>query len=81
MFHRKNYFILAAMMLLVGHVAVAQAQLPDFTPLVESASPAVVNISTKQKLPARGAGAHMPDLEGLPPSFVSFRTQHPRHAE
>ena len=72
MFHRKNYFILAAMMLLVGHVAVAQAQLPDFTPLVESASPAVVNISTKQKLPARGAGAHMPDLEGLPPIFREF---------
>ncbi|RRV20773.1 DegQ family serine endoprotease [Stutzerimonas nitrititolerans] len=72
MFHRKNYFILAAVMLLVGHVAVAQAQLPDFTPLVESASPAVVNISTKQKLPARGAGAHMPDLEGLPPIFREF---------
>ncbi|MFV0455302.1 MAG: DegQ family serine endoprotease [Pseudomonas sp.] len=72
MFHRKNYFILAAMLLLMGHVAVAQAQLPDFTPLVESASPAVVNISTKQKLPARGAGAHMPDLEGLPPIFREF---------
>ena len=72
MFHRKNYFILAAVMLLMGHVAVAQAQLPDFTPLVESASPAVVNISTKQKVPARGAGAHMPDLEGLPPIFREF---------
>lgn len=72
MFHRKNCFVLAAVMLLLGQVAVAQAQLPDFTPLVESASPAVVNISTKQKVPARGAGAHMPDLEGLPPIFREF---------
>ena len=71
MFHRKNWFVLAAIMLL-GHVATAQAQLPDFTPLVESASPAVVNISTKQKAPARGAGAQMPDLEGLPPIFREF---------
>lgn len=71
MFHRKNWFVLAAVMLL-GHIATAQAQLPDFTPLVESASPAVVNISTKQKVPARGAGAHMPDLEGLPPIFREF---------
>lgn len=72
MFHRKNCFVLAALMLFLSHVAVAQAQLPDFTPLVESASPAVVNISTKQKVPARGAGANMPDLEGLPPIFREF---------
>ena len=71
MFHRKNWFVLVAV-LLFGHVATAQAQLPDFTPLVESASPAVVNISTKQKVPARGAGAHIPDLEGLPPIFREF---------
>ena len=50
----------------------ANAQLPDFTPLVENASPAVVNISTKQKVPARGANPHMPDLEGLPPIFREF---------
>ncbi len=31
----------------------ARAELPDFTPLVEQASPAVVNISTRQKLPDR----------------------------
>ncbi|MCQ4243663.1 DegQ family serine endoprotease [Pseudomonas stutzeri] len=57
---------------MLGQVAVAQADLPDFTPLVESASPAVVNISTKQKVQTRGATAQMPDLEGLPPIFREF---------
>lgn len=50
----------------------ANAQLPDFRPLVENASPAVINISTKQKVPARSASPHMPDLEGLPPIFREF---------
>ncbi|WP_286912496.1 DegQ family serine endoprotease, partial [Pseudomonas sp. UBA6315] len=41
--------------------------------LVEQASPAVVNISTKQKLPDRRvASGQMPDLEGLPPMFREF---------
>ena len=39
---------------------------------MESASPAVVNISTKQHVQARGAAAQMPDLEGLPPIFREF---------
>jgi len=56
----------------LGQAALANAQLPDFTPLVESASPAVVNISTKQHVQARGAAAQMPDLEGLPPIFREF---------
>ncbi|MFV3305342.1 DegQ family serine endoprotease [Pseudomonas sp. NY15181] len=51
----------------------ARAELPDFTPLVEKASPAVVNISTTQKLPDRAmAGGSMPDLEGLPPGLREF---------
>ncbi|MDO9624866.1 MAG: DegQ family serine endoprotease [Pseudomonas sp.] len=61
--------------LLLGQVAVAQANLPDFTELVEEAAPAVVNISTRQKIPARASGAGelaMPDLEGLPPIFREF---------
>lgn len=62
--------------LLLGQVLVAQASLPDFTELVEQASPAVVNISTRQKLPERnvaGTGQQrMPDLEGLPPMFREF---------
>ena len=61
--------------LLLGQVVVAQAQLPDFTELVEEAAPAVVNISTRQKIPARAAGAGefaIPDLEGLPPIFREF---------
>ncbi|MCQ4251686.1 DegQ family serine endoprotease [Pseudomonas stutzeri] len=59
-------------MFCLGQVALANAQLPDFTPLVESASPAVVNISTKQHVQAHGAAAQMPDLEGLPPIFREF---------
>lgn len=69
---RTSCFAFVAALLLTGPVAVAQAQLPDFTPLVESASPAVVNISTKQKVPVRGAHPQLPDLEGLPPIFREF---------
>ncbi|WP_375140301.1 DegQ family serine endoprotease [Pseudomonas plecoglossicida] len=64
-----------AAVLMLGHVLTAQAEeaLPDFTTLVEQASPAVVNISTKQKLPDRRiAAGQMPDLEGLPPMFREF---------
>ncbi|MGH8465634.1 MAG: DegQ family serine endoprotease [Pseudomonas sp.] len=59
---------------MLGQVVTAQAEaLPDFTTLVEQASPAVVNISTKQKLPDRKyAAGQMPDLEGLPPMFREF---------
>jgi serine protease Do len=61
-----------AALLLLGQMATAHAQLPDFTSLVEDASPAVVNISTKQKAPAAGAASGMPDLEGLPPILREF---------
>ncbi|WP_445261871.1 DegQ family serine endoprotease [Pseudomonas sp. EA_35y_Pfl2_R5] len=60
----------------MGQALVAQASLPDFTELVEQASPAVVNISTRQKMPDRavaGSGSlNVPDLEGLPPMFREF---------
>ena len=54
--------------------SMAFAQLPDFTQLVEEASPAVVNISTRQNVPRRsaGMGPMVPDLEGLPPIFREF---------
>jgi serine protease Do len=62
--------------LLYGQVMAAQASLPDFTELVEQASPAVVNISTRQKIPERiataGGQLNVPDLEGLPPIFREF---------
>ncbi|GGU66786.1 serine peptidase [Pseudomonas laurentiana] len=63
-----------AAVLMLGQVVTAQAEaLPDFTTLVEQASPAVVNISTRQKMPDRQlAGGQMPDLEGLPPMFRDF---------
>ncbi|MEG1961577.1 MAG: trypsin-like peptidase domain-containing protein, partial [Pseudomonas sp.] len=71
----KTYLSLFAAVLMLGQVATAaQAEaLPDFTTLVEQASPAVVNISTKQKLPDRKyAAGQMPDIEGLPPMFREF---------
>ncbi|WP_044870601.1 DegQ family serine endoprotease [Pseudomonas sp. LFM046] len=74
MLNLKSCMTALAAVLLIGQTLVARAELPDFTPLVEEASPAVVNISTRQKLPQRsGAGAQvMPDLEGLPPMLREF---------
>ncbi|WP_407473316.1 DegQ family serine endoprotease [Pseudomonas putida] len=71
----KSCLMMFAAVLMLGQVVAAQAEeaLPDFTTLVEQASPAVVNISTKQKLPDRRIAANqMPDLEGLPPMFREF---------
>ena len=71
----KPYLSMFAAVLMLGQVLTVQAEeaLPDFTTLVEQASPAVVNISTKQKLPDRRiAAGQMPDLEGLPPMFREF---------
>lgn len=68
---RKGFSFLLVMVLFVPAAAV-NAQLPDFTPLVERASPAVVNISTKQKAPAQSVNPHLPDLEGLPQIFREF---------
>jgi serine protease Do len=72
----KNYFVAIVAALAFSQAMAAQANLPDFTELVQQASPAVVNISTRQKLPERavaGAGQlNIPDLEGLPPIFREF---------
>lgn len=70
----KSCLSLFAAVLMLGQVVTAHAEaLPDFTTLVEQASPAVVNISTTQKLPDRGvADSQMPDLQGLPPMFREF---------
>lgn len=70
----KSYLSIVATVLLLGQTVAAQAvELPDFTQLVEQASPAVVNISTTQKLPDRKvSGSQMPDLEGLPPMLREF---------
>ncbi|MBM7060410.1 DegQ family serine endoprotease [Pseudomonas sp. UL073] len=68
----KSCLSVVAGLLMLGQALVANAQLPDFTPLVEQAAPAVVNISTRQKVPERVSSAQMPDLEGLPPMFREF---------
>lgn len=61
-------------LLLLGQMSLARAELPEFTELVEDASPAVVNISTRQNLPQRDVSiqGQIPDLEGLPPMFREF---------
>src|SRR5471030_1527838 len=70
----KSYLSIVATVLVLGQAVSAQAaELPDFTQLVEQASPAVVNISTTQKLPDRKvSNQQMPDLEGLPPMLREF---------
>ena len=70
----KSIAPLLAVALLWGQSLLAQASLPDFTDLVEEASPAVVNISTRQKMPERAVAGQPgpPDLEGLPPMFREF---------
>ncbi|UYP29242.1 DegQ family serine endoprotease [Pseudomonas sp. Z8(2022)] len=70
----KSIALLLAVALLWGQSLLAQASLPDFTDLVEEASPAVVNISTRQKMPERAVAGQpgLPDLEGLPPMFREF---------
>jgi len=70
--HRWFFSVLAVWLLLLPN---AQARdLPDFASLVEEASPAVVNISTRHNLSVRTGSATpgMPDLEGLPPIFREF---------
>lgn len=72
MLSMKSCMSAVAALLLLGQTLVARAELPDFTPLVEQASPAVVNISTRQKLPERAVANQIPDLEGLPPMLREF---------
>ena len=67
----KQMLACAAGIALFSQAMIAQAALPDFTTLVEEASPAVVNISTKQSRPAQ-RGRQMPDLEGMPPQLREF---------
>ncbi|NWA27117.1 DegQ family serine endoprotease [Pseudomonas gingeri] len=68
----KSYLSIVATVLVLGQAVTAQAaDLPDFTELVEQASPAVVNISTTQKLPDRKV-ADTQGLEGLPPEIQQF---------
>jgi serine protease Do len=71
----KTYYSAVAALVLMSQALLARADLPDFTKMVEMASPAVVNISTRQKISQRAAAANgqqIPNLEGLPPQFREF---------
>jgi len=63
------------MQILVGLVLAvslnAQAQLPEFTELVDDVAPAVVNISTRSSQ-SSSRPQQMPDLQNLPPFFREF---------
>ncbi len=79
MFKLKSALCSSALVLLLAQSLSAHAELPEFTQLVEQASPAVVNISTTQKVETRRAGSHqMPDLEGMPPMFREFFERMPQ---
>ena len=61
-------FILGLVVIVSANV---QAQLPEFTKLVEDVAPAVVNISTRSNQPTQPA-QQMPDTKQLPPIFREF---------
>ena len=70
MFVTKSYKFFVILILFVFVQTVNAASLPNFTELVEQVAPAVVNISTTQKVKAHGGlppGIEMPDIpEGSP---------------
>jgi len=59
------YGLICLALLIVAPAAMAQ-DLPDFTGIVKEHGPAVVNISTTQKVQARGAPNLPPQFEGTP---------------
>ena len=76
MLHKYKMLPLVAVMLVMSLVFSAQAApvVPDFVPLVQSASKAVVNISTEKKVMQRG-GMPSEMFRGLPPEFERFFEQ------
>ena len=76
----KSVLSLSAVLLLMLQPLLVNAELPEFTKLVEQASPAVVNISTTQKAAPRATAGvpQMPDLQGLPPMFREFFERMPQ---
>ena len=69
----RRWALVATSILVMGWQSLAlAADLPDFTELVEEASPAIVNISTRQKAASQNVVQGMPDLEGMPPLFREF---------
>ena len=65
----------ASLLLAACFVSSAQAQLPDFTGLVEQVSPAVVNVSATRTAGATGGGAPALDEEDIPEILRRFYGQ------
>ena len=69
----RRWALVATSILVMGWQSLALAtDLPDFTELVEEASPAIVNISTRQKAASQNVVQGMPDLDSMPPLFREF---------
>ena len=73
--------------MIIFSVASAQAALPDFTSLVKSAGPAVVNINTEKTVEMRGRGSFpfptpfeefFKDMPGIPDEFFGGQNAQPR---
>lgn len=74
MLNLKSFVSSLFALFLMAQAALAHAELPEFTVLVEQASPAVVNISSRQNVSPREVAnqGQMPDLDSLPPQFREF---------
>ncbi|MEG1610367.1 MAG: DegQ family serine endoprotease [Bilophila sp.] len=80
MFHTFKAMTLTAVLVVMTLAVSVQAApvVPDFVPLVQSASKAVVNISTEKKV-SQGRGGMPSDMfRGLPPEFERFFEQFDR---
>ena len=75
---RKTLFLWLLLLLPLGAYSQAR-ELPDFTQLVESQGPAVVNISTAQTMRAHPKVPQMPDLQEDDPFFEFFRRFMPQN--
>ena len=71
----RRWALVATSILVMGWQSLALAtDLPDFTELVEEASPAIVNISTRQKAASQNVVQGMPDLDSMPPLFRELKS-------
>lgn len=80
MFHKFKVLTLTAALVVTMLAVSVQAapMVPDFVPLVQSASKAVVNISTEKKVSQGRGGMPSEMFRGLPPEFERFFEQFDR---
>jgi serine protease Do len=69
--HSRNFLVLTSVLLFLSTQLLIAQSLPDFTPLIEKNSPAVVNISTTQKTEKQQQFV-MPDMPENSPFYEFF---------